>query len=349
MDAMTVNAPNLWRLETPGHAGWTRTARPGAARKYFIVSADEHVNEPATLWLDRIDKQYKERLPRVVTDEHGVQWRVCEGYRPDRLRLSELEGEDLLRSKAGADPLDRLRDMDRDGIDASVLFPNKGLAMWATPDPVFAMAQCRVYNDWAWETFGPHNHRMSPAAAIATGDLEGSIAEVQRAAKLGFRALTLPCKPIWGAHDVEHPNYNLPVFDPLWAVVQETGLPITFHVSTGRDPRAARGNGGAVVNYVSHSLAPTIEPVANLCASGVLGRFPGLRFATIEAGIGWIPWMLTRDGRGVPEASFLGAAEARSAAERVLPLPWLRVVPGRSSRARAGRAPRPERLSHVGQ
>ena len=293
MDAMTVNAPNLWRLETPGHAGWTRTARPGAARKYFIVSADEHVNEPATLWFDRIDKQYKERLPRVVTDEHGVQWRVCEGYRPDRLRLSELEGEDLLRSKAGADPLDRLRDMDRDGIDASVLFPNKGLAMWATPDPVFAMAQCRVYNDWAWETFGPHNHRMSPAAAIATGDLEGSIAEVQRVAKLGFRALTLPCKPIWGAHDVEHPNYNLPVFDPLWAVVQETGLPITFHVSTGRDPRAARGNGGAVVNYVSHSLAPTIEPVANLCASGVLGRFPGLRFATIEAGIGWLPWMLT--------------------------------------------------------
>ena len=47
-----------------------------------------------------------------------------------------------------------------------------------------------------------------------------------------------------------------------------------------------RGNGGAVVNYVTHSLAPTIEPVANLCASGVLERFKGLRFATVEAGIG---------------------------------------------------------------
>jgi predicted TIM-barrel fold metal-dependent hydrolase len=91
---------------------------------------------------------------------------------------------------------------------------------------------------------------------------------------------------------VEHPNYNLPHFDPLWAVIQDAGLPITFHVSTGRDPRASRGNGGAVINYVSHSLSPTIEPVANLCASGVLERFPGLRFATIEAGIGWIPWLL---------------------------------------------------------
>ena len=75
-------------------------------------------------------------------------------------------------------------------------------------------------------------------------------------------------------------------------LIQEADLPITFHVSTGRDPRAARGNGGAVINYVSHSLSPTIEPVANLCASGVLERFQDLRFATIEAGIGWVPWLL---------------------------------------------------------
>jgi predicted TIM-barrel fold metal-dependent hydrolase len=47
-----------------------------------------------------------------------------------------------------------------------------------------------------------------------------------------------------------------------------------------------------VINYAVHSLSPTMEPVANLCASGVLERFPKLRFATIEAGIGWVPWAL---------------------------------------------------------
>ena len=182
--------------------------------------------------------------------------------------------------------------MDEDGIDIEVIFPNKGLAMWATPDPVFAMAQCRVYNDWAHEIFGPFRNRMAAAAALATGDLAGSIAEVTRVANLGFQLLTLPCKPIWGGHDVDHPNYNLPMFDPLWTVIQDANLPVTFHVSTGRDPRASRGNGGAVINYVSHSLSPTIEPVANLCASGVFERFPRLRVATIEAGIGWIPWFL---------------------------------------------------------
>jgi predicted TIM-barrel fold metal-dependent hydrolase len=111
-------------------------------------------------------------------------------------------------------------------------------------------------------------------------------------AKLGFRGLTLPCKPHWGAPDADQPNYNWPEFDPLWAVIQAHDLPITFHVSTGRDPRAARGHGGAVINYVCHSLAPTIEPIANLCSSGILERFPGLRFASIEAGIGWVPWAL---------------------------------------------------------
>jgi predicted TIM-barrel fold metal-dependent hydrolase len=118
------------------------------------------------------------------------------------------------------------------------------------------------------------------------------MAEIERVAKIGFRALSLPCKPIWGGHDVDHVNYNLPHFDPMWRLIEECNLPITFHVSTGRDPRASRGNGGAVINYVTHSLSPTIEPVANLCSSGVLERFKDLRFATIEAGIGWVPWLL---------------------------------------------------------
>ena len=292
MNDIAINAENLWRLETPGHEGWTRTARAGDPKKYYMVSTDSHANEPPDLWATRLPEKYRERAPRVVTDENGVQWRYCEGYRPDRIRIMSFEGEDWLRSQAGADPEGRIRDNESDGIDAEIIFPNKGLAMWATPDPVFANAQCRVWNDWAWEQFGAWPEKMVPAAAVATGDLEGTLAEIERCAALGYKALTLPCKPRWGGHDVDHENYNLPHFDSMWRLVEETGMPVTFHVSTGRDPRASRGNGGAVINYVTHSLSPTIEPVANLCASGVLERFPKIRFATIEAGIGWVPWLL---------------------------------------------------------
>lgn len=290
--AVEINAPNLWRLETPGHKGWGRTARAGDPKKYFMVSTDSHANEPADLWVTRIDAKYKERVPRIITDEQGVQWRYCEGYRPDRVRVSSFEGEDWRRAQAGAKVEDRIRDNRGDGIDVEIIYPNKGLAMWATPDAVFANAQCRVWNDWAWEQFGQHPESMLPVCNVATGDLPGTLEEIERCAKIGFRALSLPCKPHWGAHDIDHVNYNLPHFDPMWALIQEINLPITFHISTGRDPRASRGNGGAVINYVSHSLSPTIEPVANLCASGVLERFKGLRFATIEAGIGWVPWLL---------------------------------------------------------
>ena len=188
---VTTADPQAWRLETPGHAGWQRSPRPGDPHKYFMITVDSHVSEPADLWVKRIDKKYRHRLPRVEVDDGGVKWQVAEGYRPTKIRDLKLEGEDLERGLRGTggfasdqelawDIQQRLEDHARDGIDAETIYPNKGLAMWATPDPVFAMAQCRVYNEWVWEIFANHNDRMAPMAAIATGDLDGSIAEIQR-------------------------------------------------------------------------------------------------------------------------------------------------------------------------
>ena len=291
-EQMHVDEANDWRLETPGTQGWSRTARVDDPDKYLMVSADTHANEPADLWAKRIEPEYRDRIPHIETDAKGDMWNVVEGYRPTKIRIAAMVGQDKERNGSGATIEGRQADHKRDGIDAEVIFPNKGLAMWATPDPVFAMAQCRVWNTWAWEFYGPNNDTMSPMAALGTGDIPGTLAEIERVAKLGFRGLTLPCKPIFGSHDVDDPNYNLPLYDPMWALLEEVNLPITFHVSTGRDPRASKGNGGAVINYVSHSLSPTIEPMANLCSSGVLERFPKIKFALIEAGIGWIPWAL---------------------------------------------------------
>lgn len=73
-----------------------------------------------------------------------------------RLHNVVYEREDLERNRAGRTPEERLRDDARDGVDAEVIFPNKGLTMWATPAPVFSNAMCRVWNEWAWETFGPY-------------------------------------------------------------------------------------------------------------------------------------------------------------------------------------------------
>ena len=296
-DVTTVDEKNRWRLETPGHQGWERTARPDDPHKYLMISADCHCNEPSNLWWTRIDKKIQPRLPHVEVDEKGEKWMVVEGYQKSRLRARNVAdapkgGEDRLRGEAGRSVQDRIADHLRDGIDAEILFPNKGLAMWATQDAEFGAAQCRAWNDWAWETFGLYNDFMSPIAAIMTSDVNIATKEIERVAKLGFRGINLPCKPIWGAHDARHPNYNLPLFDPMWAVIQDCDLPITFHIATGMDPRAARHDGGAVINYVTHACPSAIEPMSNLCGSGVFERFPRLRFALIECGIGWVPWAL---------------------------------------------------------
>ncbi|WP_231639145.1 amidohydrolase family protein [Sphingomonas profundi] len=300
-----TNRENEWRLKAPAVEGWQRSVRPGAD-KYFIVSCDTHLMPPVTLFRDRLDKQWHDQLPRVEKRDDGERYIVMPGARAERLIDFKFEGEDLLRSKAGGDSmaiagegsevsLQRIADQDMDGVDAEVIFPNgPALLMWSSSNDAFVSAQCAVWNDWAWEVCGPYSDRCSPAAALNTADIEGAIAEVQRVAKMGYRVLTLPCKPIWGEHDVSHINYNLPVFDPLWAAIQDADLAITYHVSTGKDPRAARGNGGAIINYVVHSLAPTMEPIVSMCASGVFERFPRLRVATIEADAGFVPWMLQK-------------------------------------------------------
>ncbi len=293
--ATRIPAPdehNAWRLETPGSEGWQRSPRADAADKFFMVSTDGHVQEPSDLWATRMDAKYKDRLPGVSIGSDGKKFQKTEGFRPLRIRNIEFAGEDMLRNRSGYTPEERIADLEADGVDAEILFPNKGLTIWATPDAEFSQAMCRVYNEWAWEIFGAFNDRLAPMGCIASADIGGAIAEVERCAKLGFRGLALPCKPVWGAPDHEALNYNLPEFDPLWAVIEETGLPMTFHVSTGRDPRTSRGNGGAIINYAVHSLAPTMEPIANLCASGVLEKFPGLCFGSVEAGIGWVAWAL---------------------------------------------------------
>ena len=236
---ITIDEPNRWRLETPGNRGWNRTARPDDPNRYLMISADCHCNEPAGLWHKRLDQKYQDRLPRIEVDANGVKWLISEGTQRSRLLDSHLEGEDNVRNKAGYDPVERLKDHRRDGVDAEIIFPNKGLAMWATQDAEFGAAQCRVWNDWAWETFGKYNDIMSPMAAIMTADVNLAIEEIKRVAKLGFRGVALPCKPIFGSHDARHPNYNMPIFDPMWTVIEDLDLPITFHISTGRDPRGA--------------------------------------------------------------------------------------------------------------
>jgi len=292
-----IDNHNRWRAETPGHDGWARSPRPGAASKYTIISVDSHITPPPKLMSTRIENAYKDRLPRAEKRDDGM-WMIVDGMKPFRVLKSELEGEDEYRAQAGVvndDPTaameTRFADMDRDGIDAEVAFPNgPALMAYFTPDAGFAQAQFRVYNDWAAELRPRWGKRTKIAACIATGDVDSAIVEVQRVAKLGLEVLSLPSQPIPGMAEARH-TYNDKKFDPLWAAIQDVDLTIAMHVATGGDPRKVRGPGGAIMNRAKSHEA-LCDPITAFCASGILDRFPKLRFAAVEGGIGWIPALL---------------------------------------------------------
>ena len=181
-----------------------------------------------------------------------------------RTRQTDWGDEDILRNKTGFTPEERIADQDRDGVDVEVVFPNKGMHSFGTRDPGFAMAMCRAWNDWAHEDYGPYD-RILPMAMIPTIDVDAAIGELERVAALGFRGITIPCKPEYGPTGMDHRNYNQPEFEPLWSAIEDVELPVTIHVSTGRDPRASSGPGGAVINYAVHCCAARPWTIAESC------------------------------------------------------------------------------------
>ena len=315
---------NAWRSRSEGAKDWAQKLRPGAADKYFVVTADAHINEPMNFLSARVDPKYHDRLPHVRTDEDGTQWLISEGWGPQPVRVAanrrdllptaeefeswevltpytdKMEDEDVLRAAAGRSLEQRMQHCERDGVDAEIVFPQKGLLAFASPDPEFSHAMCHAWNQWIREEAASVWNRLIPMALIAPGNIENAIKEVQWAAANGFHGVLLPNRPIFHrVNEARHPlDYNDKAFEPLWSAIEETGLPITFHVSTGEDPRAVGGNGAAIINYVSHAITTTMEPMVQLIASGVFERHRKLKAGAIESGIGWVPWMMMQMDHG---------------------------------------------------
>jgi predicted TIM-barrel fold metal-dependent hydrolase len=309
--SITESPKNAWRLEPPAERR-RLPVRAGDPDKLLMISADCHANEPGGYLAERIPAAYRHRIPHVERRDDGSEWVVTEGTRPQQVKHrarpddevaagkrpsgSRMEPEDVLRSSTGKTIEQRLADQADDGIDIELIFPNKGLLCWATPDPVFAAAMCHAWNEWAHEWFGGasgwNDGRTRPLALVAAGDPPSAEAEARWAAERGFVGLCLGNSPVFGPKVEGNIEYNDPAFEPLWFLTEELGVPLTFHVSTGRDPRAVGGNGGAIINYVCHSMETTIEPLVQLISSGVFERHPRLQAGMVESGIGFVPWML---------------------------------------------------------
>jgi predicted TIM-barrel fold metal-dependent hydrolase len=116
------------------------------------------------------------------------------------------------------------------------------------------------------------------------------MAEVQRVAGLGAKSLQLPVFP----PELGLPDYYHERYDPLFALIQETGLPICCHIglNTGLDDLVSRDPTPGSAIMVPMAMLSTGEALGMWILGGVLERFPDLKLVFVEPGVGWIAWWL---------------------------------------------------------
>jgi hypothetical protein len=86
VEEIVVNDANQWRLDAPAVAGWKKNVRPGP-NKYFMISCDTHLMPPVTLFRDRLDKKWHDKLPRIEKRDDGERGPSGSSISPSRARI----------------------------------------------------------------------------------------------------------------------------------------------------------------------------------------------------------------------------------------------------------------------
>ena len=218
---------------------------------FKLISADSHVNEPPAAW-ERVQKEYGERAPRVAKDPPGVPkgiWLVIDGLPPVGLShyskglavekakgISEVDQEKHFETirfnetfryedyPGGWEPAARLKDQDTDGVDAEVLFSSAARQLYSITDEPYQRAIFRSYNEWLAEFCSADRKRLIGLALLPILDMDHTVEDIQHYAKLGFRGVQLPTR-------IKDSGYYEPVYEPMWAALEETAMVINVHTS----------------------------------------------------------------------------------------------------------------------
>jgi len=263
------------------------------------ISADGHMVEPSDLWTIRIDKQFRDRAPRVESRENGDYY-LIDGFEPMPVGLEGVSMEDKIageiKSAAGYrhaatrpgawDPQARLRDQDLDHVRAEALYPGVGLFISSAPDAAYVRACMRAYNDWLSEFCAAAPTRLLGAAVLPMrGPVEWAVEEAERAAKKGLRSVMIPT-------EVANRSYSEPDYARLWAAVQDLDLIVSLHVGTDEPFMCKAVRLGMGKTFVDTKVCSMQRAMADLIWGAVPQRYPRLRFVMVEGGIGWIASLL---------------------------------------------------------
>ncbi|HEV3363715.1 MAG TPA: amidohydrolase family protein [Acidimicrobiia bacterium] len=281
-----------------------------------LISTDDHVIEHPRVWLDRLPAKDQEAAPRVVEIDPRAEgddgsppgpaqvW-LYEGRRYPQMALNAVAGR--RREDFGLeptrydqilpgcyDPTARVKDMDADGIHAQLCFPSfpkfDGTVFLQGEDKDLALRCVQAWNDFMvdeWCAAAPD--RFIPVAILPLWDPLLAAAEVERTAAKGARTISFPENPA----PLGLPSFHTDHWDPVFAAAQAADMPLSMHFGTsGKAPMTAEDApfAVAIALFGCNSMYTTVD----LLFSPVFHKFPGLKVALSEGGIGWMPYILER-------------------------------------------------------
>jgi predicted TIM-barrel fold metal-dependent hydrolase len=294
--------------------------------QYRAISADGHVNEPPTLWTDRLPAKFKDRGPHIIETPNtkGHAW-IMEGQsRPSPMGFSSMYSRASKRFDRASlvdsfkqikdrgvryedvfpgsyDPAARVKEILEDDTDAEVIF-NGVQTVWngikLCPDPGLSLACYQVYNDWIaeFQAFAPE--RFVCNGTLPTTGIDDALTELHRCAELGLRTVQLESYP---SGSFSQPS---PDDDRFWAAAVELGMPINIHFQfffpAGDLGSKIDAEGVPDQKVRARRLGVDVAAgsfqviLSRLITTGVFERFPTLKLVGTEVQTGWIPYYLER-------------------------------------------------------
>lgn len=281
-----------------------------------LVSVDDHIVEPPTLWTDRLPRALAELAPQVKrekvpslvdpnTDVWADVWHFEGTAEPLRRGFgaagkpaaeNDLEPMTFDDMRPGCwDPTARLADMDIDGVAASMCFPNNfvrfcGQRFIETTNRELALACVRAYNDWVIEDWqGPSDGRLYGSGIIPLWDADLAAEEVRRNAARGMRAMCFSEIPA----RLGLPSMYSGFWEPFFAACAETSTVINLHIGSSSVVHTTSEDAPMGVRISNH-FGNCSFSLTDWLVTGAFVRHPTLKIAFSEGQAGWVPYLMSR-------------------------------------------------------
>jgi len=270
-----------------------------------LVSVDDHITEPGNVFDHHLTGEALATAPKLMTTLEGTNYWEYQGRKIPSVGLNAVVGRppeeygmeptSLSQLRDGCyDVHARVKDMDVNGIAASLNFPSfpglDGGLFYSAVDKNLGLKHIRAYNDWHIDEWcGAHPGRFIPCALLPLWDMDAAVAEVKRLAGKGCHAVSVNDNPAARGLPSIHTDY----WEPLWKAVSDHGTTICLHIGAGHPPPHASMNTPieAWITTMPMSISIGAADWMNLAA---LHRYPSMRIALSEGGIGWIPYFMER-------------------------------------------------------